>query len=65
MLIPTYIFHLEKIEEQGWAVWYTRPEMDPVEALSKKGEAILSCKVNSICRTYHLNVLVDIVLNAL
>ncbi|XP_052075689.1 uncharacterized protein LOC127713101 [Mytilus californianus] len=35
----------EKIEEQGWTVWYTRPEIDPVEALSKKGEAILSCKM--------------------
>lgn len=65
VLILINIFDTEKIEEQGWTVWYTRPEMDPVEALSKKGEAILSCKVNSICRTNHLNVLVDIVMNGL
>lgn len=35
----------EKLEEQSWTVWYTRPNMDPIEALSRKGEAILSCKM--------------------
>lgn len=35
----------EKIKEQGWTVWYTHPDMDPREALGKKGEAILSCKM--------------------
>ncbi|KAK3084463.1 hypothetical protein FSP39_013947 [Pinctada imbricata] len=35
----------EKFEEQGWTVWYARPEMEQRQMLSQKGEAILSCKV--------------------
>ncbi|XP_060075823.1 uncharacterized protein LOC132555490 isoform X2 [Ylistrum balloti] len=34
-----------KFEEQGWKVWYADPDQDPKLNMSKKGEAILSCKV--------------------